>query len=62
MGLLQRSLLGSQTDYRRAESLDGYYRRMMVLEQPDVAVFKADEGGSARFVTASASYKPPGCM
>lgn len=34
----------------------------MVLEQPDVAVFEADEGGGARFVPASGSYKPPGCM
>jgi hypothetical protein len=34
----------------------------LVLEQPDVAVFEADEGGGARFVPASASYKPPGCM
>jgi hypothetical protein len=34
----------------------------MVLEQPDVAVFEADERGGARVVPASASYKPPGCM
>jgi hypothetical protein len=34
----------------------------MVLEQPAVALFEADEGGGARFVPAPASYKPPGCM
>ena len=33
----------------------------MVLERPGIAVFEADEGGGARFVPASASYKPPGC-
>jgi hypothetical protein len=33
----------------------------MVLERPGLAVFEADEGGGARFVPASASYRPPGC-
>jgi len=33
----------------------------MVLERPNIAVFEADEGGVARFVPASASYRPPNC-
>jgi hypothetical protein len=33
----------------------------MLLEQPSVAVFEADEGGSARFVPAPLSYRPPTC-
>jgi hypothetical protein len=31
----------------------------IVLEQPGVAVFEADEGGGARFVPAPRSYRPP---
>ena len=34
----------------------------MVLERPGIAAFEADEGGSARFVPAPNSYKPPVCM
>jgi hypothetical protein len=34
---------------------------MMLLEQPGIAVFEADEGGSARFVPAPSSYRPPPC-
>ena len=33
----------------------------MVLERPDIAVFEADEGGGARFVPASTSYRPAPC-
>jgi hypothetical protein len=33
----------------------------MLLEQPSVAVFEADEGGGARFVPAPRSYRPPAC-
>ena len=33
----------------------------MTLEQPDVAVFEADEGGGACFVPAPRSYRPPTC-
>jgi hypothetical protein len=33
----------------------------IVLEQPGVAVFEADEGGGARFVPAPRSYRPPDC-
>jgi len=33
----------------------------IVLEQPGVAIFEADEGGGARFVPAPRSYRPPDC-
>jgi hypothetical protein len=33
----------------------------IVLEQPGVALFEADEGGGARFVPAPRSYRPPDC-
>lgn len=33
----------------------------MVLERGDVAVFKADEGGGARFIPAPRAYRPPTC-
>jgi hypothetical protein len=33
----------------------------IVLERGEVAVFKADEGGGARFVPAAASYRPEPC-
>jgi hypothetical protein len=34
----------------------------MILERPDIAVFGDSEGGGARFVPASASYRPPPCL
>lgn len=34
----------------------------MILERPDIAVFGDFEGGGARFVPASASYRPPPCL
>jgi hypothetical protein len=33
----------------------------MLMEQPGVALFEADEGGGARFVPARRSYRPPTC-
>ena len=33
----------------------------IVLKQPSVAIFEADEGGGARFVPAPRSYRPPDC-
>jgi hypothetical protein len=33
----------------------------MVLERRGVAVFEATKGGTVRFVTAAASYRPPNC-
>jgi hypothetical protein len=35
---------------------------MMVLERPGVAVFEADDGGGARFVPASTSFRPAPCV
>jgi hypothetical protein len=34
----------------------------MILERPDIAVFGDSEGGGARFVPASAPYRPPPCL
>lgn len=36
--------------------------RTMVLERPSIAAFEATQGGGARFVPASASYRPPACL
>lgn len=33
----------------------------MVLVRPRVALFEADDGGSARFAPAPSSYRPPTC-
>jgi hypothetical protein len=33
----------------------------MLLDQPSVAIFEANEGGVARFVPAPRSYRPPPC-
>ena len=33
----------------------------MLLDQPSVAVFEANEGGVAHFVPAPPSYRPPPC-
>jgi hypothetical protein len=34
----------------------------MLLERPGLAVFHANQGGSARFVPAIDSYRPPSCL
>lgn len=59
MGLLRRSVLGADAEVGCAEPLAGIEAGTIVLGQPGVAVFEADEGGGVRFVPAQRSYRPP---